>query len=253
MKPKKPDPAGGPRRRTRYQARSRKLPAGRERRAAGVVFERLHVPLEAPRCARARPDGRGRPAGGPPRPELHIQSRAWRRRRCWSDPSAWHRARCSSIGLPDLGDPGAGAGAGRQHARPPAAGAGAAAPGRSRSSMRVRSAMRQGVAVGLVHDHRVRELDHALLDALELVAAPGREEHEEEVDHGGHRHLGLPDAHGLDQHDVVARRLAEQHRLAGALGDAAQRAARGRRPDEGLVAAGRAAPCGSCRRGCCRR
>ena len=48
----------------------------------------------------------------------------------------------------------------------------------------------------------------------------------------GDRDLGLPDADGLDDHHVVARRLAHEHRLARALRDAAERPARGRGPDE---------------------
>ena len=44
--------------------------------------------------------------------------------------------------------------------------------------------------------------------------------------------LGLADADGLDEHDVEARRLADEHRLARAVRDAAERAARRRRADE---------------------
>ena len=71
--------------------------------------------------------------------------------------------------------------------------------------------------------------------------APGQHQHEEEVGEVGHRRLGLPDADRLDQDHVEARRLAEEHRLAGLGGDAAERAGGGRRADEGVrVAASRA-------------
>ena len=52
--------------------------------------------------------------------------------------------------------------------------------------------------------------------------------------------------------DVVAGRLAQQHRLARAPRHAAEVAARRRGPDEGRGRRSRAAPCASCRRGCCR-
>ena len=46
-----------------------------------------------------------------------------------------------------------------------------------------------------------------------------------QVDEVGHRHLGLADADRLDEHDVEAGRLAQEQRLAGAAGDAAEGAA----------------------------
>ena len=51
---------------------------------------------------------------------------------------------------------------------------------------------------------------------------PGRDQQQEQVDHVGDRDLGLADADGLDDHDVEAGRLAQQHRLAGAPGHAAE-------------------------------
>ena len=50
-------------------------------------------------------------------------------------------------------------------------------------------------------------LDDALLDALQIVAAAGQQQHEEEVDHVGDRDLGLADADRLDDDDVEAGRL----------------------------------------------
>ena len=82
------------------------------------------------------------------------------------------------------------------------------------------------VAVGLVDDDEVGQLHDPPLDALELVAAGGGGDEHEQVDEVGHRHLGLADADRLDEHDVEAGRLAQQQRLAGAAGDAAQRARR---------------------------
>ncbi len=69
--------------------------------------------------------------------------------------------------------------------------------------------------VGLVHRDHVGELEHALLDALQLVAGAGEHEQQEEVDHVGDRGLRLPDADGLDEHDVVAGGLDDDDRLAG--------------------------------------
>ena len=57
--------------------------------------------------------------------------------------------------------------------------------------------------------------------------AARRHQQHEQVDHVGHRELGLAHADRLDEHDVEAGRLAQQHRLAGAAGDAAERAAAG--------------------------
>ena len=76
---------------------------------------------------------------------------------------------------------------------------------------------------------RVRELEDALLDPLQLVARAGQREHEEEVDHLGDRGLALPDADRLDEDHVEAGRLAEEHRLARAPRDAARRERRSAR------------------------
>ena len=85
---------------------------------------------------------------------------------------------------------------------------------------------------------------------------PAGEDEQEEVDQVGDRDLGLADADGLDDDDVEPGGLAQQHRLAGAAGDAAERPPRRRRSDEGvrvaaelghagLVAEDRAAAAGS--------
>ena len=139
--------------------------------------------------------------------------------------------------LPGPGDPGAGErGTGLDGDLPPG---GAGAQERERVAVGVDGARRRvgQVAVGLVDEHQVGQLDDAALDPLQLVAAAGDEQEQEEVRHAGDRGLALSDAHGLDEHDVEARGLADEERLAGAARDAAERAAGGRRTDEGLRAA----------------
>ena len=61
--------------------------------------------------------------------------------------------------------------------------------------------------------------------------------------------FALADAHGFDDHHVVARRLADQHCLARLLGHAAQRAAARAGADVGPARAPTAVPCASCRPG----
>ena len=110
------------------------------------------------------------------------------------------------------------------------------APGESKASAwawstRVRSAAARLLAVGLVHDQHVGELENAFLDPLQLVACARLEQHREQVDHRVHLDLRLADADGLDDHDVEARRLADEHRLARAMGNTAERATRRCRTD----------------------
>ena len=109
------------------------------------------------------------------------------------------------------------------------------------------------LAVGLVDDEEVGELDDAALHALQLVAAARREQQHEHVDHARDRDLRLADADRLDDHDVARRGLAHEHRLARAARDTAERAARRRRADERVRLARELAPCASCRRGSSRR
>ena len=85
---------------------------------------------------------------------------------------------------------------------------------------------RDVVAVGLVDGDHVGDLDDALLDALQVVAAAGEQQHEEEIDHVGDGDLRLADADRLDDDDVEAGRLAQRHRLARLARDAAERARR---------------------------
>ena len=83
------------------------------------------------------------------------------------------------------------------------------------------------LAVGLVHDHEIGELDDPPLHALELVAGARREQQDEEIDHPGDRDLRLSDTDGLHQHHIEPGRLAHEQGLAGPARDAAERAPRG--------------------------
>ena len=118
-----------------------------------------------------------------------------------------------------------------------------------------RAATRAGalaVAVGLVDGDHVGQLEDAALDALQLVAGAREREQQERVDHLGDGDLGLPDADGLDDHDVVAGGLEHEHRLARGAGHAAERRPEG----QGRMKAARwrrARPSGSGRRGSSRR
>ena len=103
-----------------------------------------------------------------------------------------------------------------------------------RGDLRLGPGGRVRVEVGLVDQHQIGQLHHALLDRLQLVAGIGQLHQHEHVGHAGHRHLALADADRLDDHHVVAGRLEHQHRLARLLGHAAQRAARRAGPDIGL-------------------
>ena len=82
------------------------------------------------------------------------------------------------------------------------------------------------VPVRLVDDDGVRKLHDALLDALQLIARTRQYDEQEEVNHRAHGGLGLPDTDRLDDDDIVARRLTEQHRLAALARNAAECPAR---------------------------
>ena len=94
------------------------------------------------------------------------------------------------------------------------------------------------VDVGLVDDHQVGNLHHALLDGLQIVARIGQLHQHKHVRHARHRNLALAHAHGLDDDHVVACGLADQHGLARLLGHAAQRAAAGAGADVGAFVDG---------------
>ena len=133
--------------------------------------------------------------------------------------------------VPQFGHPGALERAHRQHRRSPEGIVRMDEPqGAGQLARRFLRLDRVG-AVGLVHHDDVGELEHALLDALELVTGARQRQEHEGVHHGGHRHLGLPDPDGLHDHDIEARGLDEQHGLARLLRDAAEGGLAGRRTD----------------------
>ena len=73
---------------------------------------------------------------------------------------------------------------------------------------------------------------------LQFVARARQHEHEKKVGHVGDDRLGLADADGFHEDDVETCGFADQHRLARAGGDTAERTGGWRRTDEG-VAVGR--------------
>ena len=80
------------------------------------------------------------------------------------------------------------------------------------------------VAVGLVHRDQLSDLEHALLDPLQLIAGSGEGEEREDIGHLGDRDFRLPDAHRFHEDDVEARSLEDDDRLPGSSRHAAQRA-----------------------------
>ncbi len=93
---------------------------------------------------------------------------------------------------------------------------------------------REVVAVGLVDRDHVGQLDHALLQALQLVARTRQHQHQEEIRHVGDRGFRLSGADRFDQHDVETGRFADQHGFARLGGDAAERSTAGRGANEGV-------------------
>ena len=81
----------------------------------------------------------------------------------------------------------------------------------------------------------VGDFEDALLDALQFVARIRQHQHEEEIHHIGDNGFRLPDADRLHEDDVIACRLAQQHRLPRLARHAAQRLASRRGADEGVL------------------
>ena len=106
------------------------------------------------------------------------------------------------------------------------------------NSRLARSAALNVIAVGLVDGEQVGHLDDSALDSLEFVAGAGDHEQQKKIDHAVNQRLRLAHAHGFDEHGMKARSLAEDHGFAGATGNAAERAARGRRAYERHFAVG---------------
>ena len=221
--------------------------------AAGAWLLGLDLGLE-------RRDARGhlgvRPEGllEPLPTSAHIHSRAWCRRRSARaprSPRAPHAARARSA--QNGGDALAAPGARGQHARTPGA-ARAAGAARAHARARCGCAPLAPSARRPPCSRRARRPARARRASVPWSSspAPGWSRTAKKSTSERTATSRLADADGLDHHDVEARRLAEQQRLARAVCHTAERAARGRRPDEGALAPARGAPCASCRRGCCR-
>ena len=141
-------------------------------------------------------------------------------------------------GIPDFGDAFARARRAGDHARRPARAGG----GEQVQHVLVLAAggfgFRAIVAVGFVEGDQVGHLDDAALHALQFVARARQHQQQEEIDHGADGGFRLAHAHGFDQHVAISGRFAQQHGFAGAAGDAAQRSAGGRWPDERALVVG---------------
>src|SRR5207244_672689 len=87
------------------------------------------------------------------------------------------------------------------------------------------------VSIGLGDNDDVGQLGHTSLDALEVVAANGRYQEHEDVDHVVNLRLALTDAHRLDEDDVESCGLAHKHGFSRAPRDATECTARRRGPD----------------------
>ena len=86
--------------------------------------------------------------------------------------------------------------------------------------------------VGFVHHQHIRDLQDAGFDRLDIIAQPGRLDHQGGMCQAGDIHLSLSDADRFDQDDLKAGRVEHLHHGRGRRRDAAQRAARGHRADE---------------------
>ena len=79
-------------------------------------------------------------------------------------------------------------------------------------------------AIGLVHHEDVGDLHDAGLERLHIVAGAGHQRHDRHVGRADDVHFVLSDADGLDDDDVLARRIEHEGGVAG-------RRARARRGD----------------------
>ena len=156
------------------------------------------------------------------------------------------RLQCVELGhcRPKVVDSGAHQGADLKHFGLPETGvvalvAGAAMQAQQaqrRGDLRLCTACRVGVQIGLVDDHQIGNLHHAFFDGLQLVAGIGQLQEHKHVGHARNRGFRLAHADGFDDDDVIARCFAHQHGFAGFFRHAAQRAAAGARADVGLFA-----------------
>ncbi len=93
-------------------------------------------------------------------------------------------------------------------------------------------------AIGLVDDEDVGDLHDPGLERLHFVAASGHGDHNRDVGGADDVDFILSDAHRLDDHDVLARRIEHQGDLACSLGETTEVAARGHAADEHAGVAG---------------
>jgi len=94
------------------------------------------------------------------------------------------------------------------------------------------------VPFSLVDDDGIGDLHDATLDPLQLVTGTRQLQQQEHVDHRGDGDFRLADANRLDDDDIVAGRLTDQHGFAGLAGDAAEGITGRRGADEGVAVAG---------------
>ncbi len=81
------------------------------------------------------------------------------------------------------------------------------------------------VAVGFVDGQDIGDLKDTAFDALQFVASAREHQYQKAIDHLCDDGFGLSDAHGLDDHHIEARSLAEQDGFAGFARDASKGAA----------------------------
>ena len=111
----------------------------------------------------------------------------------------------------------------------------------------------RALAVRLVHREHVRDLEHAGLDRLHVVAEPGHRDDDDRVREVRDLDLVLADADRLDEDDVLPHRVEHLHDVRGRAREAAEVAARAERADEDARDRSRGPASGCGRRGSRRR
>ena len=91
------------------------------------------------------------------------------------------------------------------------------------------------VAVGLVDHNGVSHLQDAFLDTLQFITGTGDLQNQKKIHHRGDRGLRLTDADRLNDDNIKAGCLADQHGFPGLAGNAAEAAAGRGGTDEGHV------------------
>ena len=134
----------------------------------------------------------------------------------------------------DIRQPVPAEGAARRHRRPPVRAGGGHDLQRPSIFSDCSPGRRLDITVSLVDRDHVRDLQHALLDTLQLVTGTGQHQDEEEIHHFGNNRLRLANAHRLHQHMVETGSLTNCHGLTGCPRHAAKRPRRGAWPDKGV-------------------